>query len=199
MILVHRFLLIGAVAAALVFGAACSTLIGNVKPVDEKSETYGVADLARENSDWIKLSAAEQGLQNSKDPRESSDSQEIPDIAFQSKQTASIISLNSACRPNTPENIEKSDVEELRNFSQQLLLGISDVTQRDEKVMTVQKSPALETTIQGKLNGEAMMLRTVVLRRARCVYDLMYVARPERFSKQESDFSHFVASLKLKE
>jgi hypothetical protein len=43
-----------------------------------------------------------------------------------------------------------------------------------------------------------MKLRTVVLRRGSCVYDLMYVARPEHFKDNEPDFAHFIASLKLK-
>jgi hypothetical protein len=43
-----------------------------------------------------------------------------------------------------------------------------------------------------------MMLRTFVLRRGDCVYDLMYVARPDRFAENEQDFSRFADSLKLK-
>ena len=44
-------------ALLLMMLAGCGTgvLIGNVKPVDEKSESYGVMDLTKGNPDWIKL------------------------------------------------------------------------------------------------------------------------------------------------
>ena len=48
-----------AIAASVIFMtmSACSTLVGNVKPVDEKSRDYGILDLANENpAVWKKLS-----------------------------------------------------------------------------------------------------------------------------------------------
>lgn len=167
--------------------AGCGLLIGSVKPVDEKSETYGVLDLSRENPDWVRLKETRKA-----EPAETTEA-EISDVSFQSKKTASIISLNSACRP-TYETSE----QDLKAFTNQLLLGISDITLRAEKYLTVQKTPALETTLQGTLNGESMVLKTVVLRRGPCIYDLMYVARPQYFNENERDFAHFVASLRLK-
>jgi hypothetical protein len=170
-------------AAFLAGLSGCGLILGNVKPLTERSETYGIADLALENpSVWMQLSST------TKD-----ESQEVPDVAFQSAKTSSIISLNSACRPKFGR-----EEQDLKSFSDQLFLGISDVTLREEKQSDFQRSHALETTIQGKLNGEPMMLRTVVLRNGNCLYDLMYIARPEVFDVHEKDFSHFVASLRLR-
>lgn len=170
---------------------ACGVLLTNIKPVDEKSETYGITDLAKESPDWLKLEQFSDG-KKPQDPNATPS--EVADVSYQSKKTASIISVNSACRP-TVAVTEKS----LQEFTNLLFLGISDISVHEEKELTVQKAPALQTTVKGKLNDEPVMLRTVVLHKNACVYDLMYVARPDNFSENEDVFSHFVASLKLKE
>ncbi|MEK6706237.1 MAG: hypothetical protein AABZ06_10655 [Bdellovibrionota bacterium] len=169
----------------------CGLLIGNVKPVDEKSETYGIADLSRDDPDWDKL---DQPANSSEDSNPSSS--DVSDVVFQSKKTASIISLNSACRP-THGNPQTED--DLRKITNQLFLGVSNITMREEKELTVSSSPALQTTIHGKMNGELMKLRSVVLRKNHCVYDLMYIARPNSFTEKEQSFDKFAASLRLKD
>lgn len=166
-------------ALALALSSGCATLIGNVEPVEEKSESYGVMDLSKADRDWSRLPASQ--------------GSEVSDVAYQSLSTASIISLNSACRA-TPETQPK-DLQALTNL---LFLGISDITQRTEKGVIVHNLPALETTILGKLNNEPMMLRTVVLRRGNCIYDLLYMARPRHFPRHETEFAQFIASLRLR-
>src|SRR5262249_5978136 len=123
---------------------------------------------------------------------------EVSDVAYQSKKTASVISLNSACRPSNIKPENKSVEADLRSLTDVLLLGAHDVTLRDEREATVQGTPALQTTMRGSMNGEEVMIRTVVLRRKTCIYDLVYVARPNTFATNEQDFSHFVSSLRLK-
>jgi hypothetical protein len=171
------------VAAALALFASGCAIVGNVTPVDEKSETYQVVDLSKGSSEWSKL-PPQAGA--------SSDTSSS-DVAYQSQKTASIVSLNSACRPTF-----ETEHRDLKTFTNLLFLGISDITQRDEREFKLQGLPALETTLKGRLNNEEMMLRTVVLRRGECVYDLMFVARPEHFAENETDFAHFVDSLKLR-
>jgi len=117
----------------------------------------------------------------------------IADVSFQSKKTASIISINSACK--TYDNERK---ESLSALTHELLLGISEINYFKEKNFPLDGNNALQTTIKGKINNEDMQLRTVVVQRFNCVYDLMYISRPEKFGIDEEDFSHFVSSLKLK-
>lgn len=171
---------------AVLSETGCSLLIGNIKPVEEKSRSYHVLDLSREGGEWDKL--------ENKDAKQDPKATDTSDLAYQSKKNASIISLNSACR----SSLEARD-QDLKGFTDVLLLGISDITLREEKQITLQNAPALETTVRGQLGGEPIMLRTVVLRRRDCLYDLMYVSRPDRFSEKEAEFSRFVASLKLNE
>jgi hypothetical protein len=169
--------------AVLLLSSGCSVLVGNIKPVTEHSDTYLVKDLSVENSkEWLKLPSTV----NEQDTASS-------DASYQSKQTASIISINSACRPSNEEN-----GRDLRYFTNLLLLGVTDVTYRNEAQITVSSVPALETTIQGKLSNEITKMRTVVVKMGQCVYDLMYISRPQSFQKNEKDFTQFVQSLRIK-
>jgi hypothetical protein len=173
--------------------SGCSLFFGSVKPVEEKSDAYGIMDLSKINSDWTRLdpkSTSDQATNQDAPPPESG----ISDVVFQSKSSASIISINSACK-NYKKGEEKQDLQALTN---ELLLGISDILLREEAKVIIEGTPALQTTVEGKLNRENMMLRTVVLQRSHCIYDLMYIARPERFKENEGDFSRFISSLRLK-
>jgi hypothetical protein len=172
--------------------SGCSLFFGNVKPVEEKSESYGFLDLSKTNPDWVRLDP-KTSLEVDETSSPSPES-EISDVVFQSKNAASIISLNSACKSYKTSG----ETLPLKTLTNELLLGISEVSYRDETPLTMEGSPALQTTIQGKLNGENMKLRTVVLQKLNCVYDLMYVARPEHFNAGEPDFSRFVSSLRLR-
>ncbi|MGZ6334219.1 MAG: hypothetical protein ACXWP5_16470, partial [Bdellovibrionota bacterium] len=121
---------------------------------------------------------------------------EVSDVAFQSKKTASIISLNTACR-GVLEDYEK----DLHHLTDLLLLGFTDVEHRQERQVQIQGAPGLETTVEGKFVrpvGEVRKLRIVVAERNNCIYDLVYVATPARFATNEPDFTQFVASLRLR-
>jgi hypothetical protein len=169
--------------------SGCGVLIGNVKPVEEKSQSYGVMELNKANPDWERLDPKK----TADEPASEVSPTEIPDVAYQSRKTASIISIDSACRKH-PEN----PPEDLRTLTNLLFLGMDDITLRKEEMQSVQNMPALVTTIRGKLNNEAVMLKTLVFRRSHCVYDLVYLARPEHFAENEADFTRFVSSLRLK-
>lgn len=160
----------------------CSTLIGNVKPVDQKSDHYSILDLTQGSSDWKKIDTNEAETESSDET----------DVSFQSVKSAAIISLNSICRSG------KKISNNLELISRELLLGITSVTAREEKKMTISNSPALQTTIEGQLSGEKTKIRVVVLTHESCVFDLMYVTRPDRFEIHEADFARFISSLQLR-
>jgi hypothetical protein len=166
----------------------CSLFFGNIRPVEEKSKHYHVIDLSQKSEEWEKLE--NQSSTTAEIPEQGS----VSDTAFQSNQTAAIISLNSACKQYESKQPQQS----LKKLSSELFLGITDVTFLEEKELVIQGVPALETTIRGQLSGEDTQLRAVVLQKQNCVYDLMYIARPEKFEKNLRDFSRFVSSLSLK-
>ena len=187
----------GICVALLLSGSGCGILIGNTPAVDKKSDSYGIAELDKENPDWQKLDPKQAGAgSDSSDP--TTTATEVSDVAYQSKKTSTVISLNSACRPSNAKPENKSVEADLRELTDVLLLGANNVTLRDERSALVQGTNALQTTFQGSMNHEEVMIRTVVLRRNTCIYDLVYVARPDTFAANEHEFTHFVASLRLK-
>jgi hypothetical protein len=170
--------------------SGCSLIIGNVKPLEEKSDAYGIMDLSKVNSDWVRLDPKVTQDTSTSAPPESG----ISDVVYQSTSSASIISINSACK-TAPKGAGRDRLEDL---SRELFLGISDIKQQETSKLVVDENPAFQTTLRGKLNQEEMMLRTIVLKHSTCIYDLMYISRPERFKDHEKDFTDFVNSLRLK-
>ncbi len=174
--------------------SSCSTLVGNIKPVDEKSDRYQIVDLAKEQPTlWRKLSAA--SLQP-KDAQIGTNadafSSEVTDFAFQSVKTAAIISLNSSCRKG------RGAAAELTPYLNELLLGITDISEKTETTLEVAGVPAAQEIVAGRMAGESTKIQALVLAKNDCVYDLMYISRPDRFSTHEADFNRFVSSLRLR-
>jgi hypothetical protein len=175
--------------ALAVASSGCGILIGSARPVDEKDQ-YGIMDLAKDAPDvWVQLDP-----QSSRQEDFELGPSEVADVAYQSKRTAAIISLNSACRPGQDYR-DKS----LKQLTDELLLGIqASENGRLEAETKVSGAPALETTLTGTVNRQATRVRTVVLKRGSCVYDLMFVARPRRFAEDEPTFNRFVESLRVR-
>lgn len=179
----------------IIGGTGCSLLLGNVRPVEEKSDSYRIMDMTKINPDestWTKLESASNTAEASVQSKQDNATSALSDVAYQSQKTASIISLDSACRPSY--GTEKQNLHE---FSRLLFLGITNIKLQTEKERAIQGLPALETTVHGTMNGETAMLKAIVLRKGSCIYDLMYIARPESFEKEMPDFENFVSSLRF--
>lgn len=150
----------------------------------EKSDEYKVLKLSEVNADWKILPQ-----EASEEPEKDKNS----DVAYQSTKSSSIISLNTACRPNI-----ETDERSLSSYSNMLFLGVTNIRSRNEREYNHDGEKALETILHGDLNQEEMKLKTVVIRKKDCLYDLMYIARPKHFDNEEKVFAEFVNSLKLK-
>ena len=171
--------------------SSCSTLVGNVKPIDQKSQQYSISEPSAHI--WQKIDPTTLVSDKAKfDPTSSTYSSEVTDLTFQSKKTAGIISLNSSCRQGRAEE------KDLDLITRELLLGITHVTLRTDESISIQNTPAMQTTVQGKIAGALTRIRTVVLSKDECIYDLMYVSTPEQFKVHEDDFNRFVSSLRLR-
>lgn len=178
-----RILSLFALVAGLSLLSGCGVLIGNTKPVETKADNYGITDLSANDAKWIKLPSNENELQSS----------DISDAAYQARDTGAIISINSACRAlKNPSSVS------LKESSQLLVMGMTDITFEERKDISIQNRPALETTIEGKMNTQPTKIRTVVVQKNDCLFDLMYIARPEVFGRHEDDFRRFLLSLRLK-
>ncbi len=182
------------IAVIFLTTSACSTLVGNVKPLDEKSEDYGILDLAQENPRiWKKLSKEQLRPKDAQiGKNKQAFSSEFTDLAWQSQKTFAIISLNSSCREGRPT------ASDLKPYLRELLLGISDISEREESARQVSGQEALQSVIAGKMAGESTKIQALVLAKNDCIYDLMYISRPERFDAHTADFNRFVSSLRLR-
>ncbi len=176
------------------FLSGCGTLIGNVKPIEEKSDGYGILDLSKKTG-WDKLEPESNELKNGE--ASSSLPSQIPDAAYQSKKTNSIISITSGCRKYVGDR-------SLKELTQITTLGISNREIIDETTITISNIGALRTTIKGDVPSdgsdslkENIMLRVVVLKNDNCTFNLMYLARPENFESEENDFTEFLNSFRL--
>lgn len=193
------------------FFSGCSLLIGNVRPLDEKAVNYSISDLSKKNPNWKKLESSNSSgpLEKKKSPSQptlpsesgsttstndlSSESDELSDIAFQSSVTASIISLNSACRKGRDH-----DQSDLKTLTRLLFLGILEIKIQEEKMISLQGIDGLQTTVTGNLNQEEMMLQTIVFKKKECLFDLLFLSRPHHYHSDIGIFNEFVASLQLK-
>ena len=175
------------IASASVSLTGCGILIGNTRPVVEKSENYLVDDLTAKNPKWVKLDQTPKGKSSDDELTETSD------IAYKSTETESVIALNSACRPSFA-----TKPKDLKVFTQQLLMGMSGVTEKLQQQVDIAETHGLETTIHGLLNGGNVKMKVIVLQKGTCLYDLMYLSQPDKFQLHEKEFSHFVSSLRLK-
>lgn len=181
-------------SAILLTLTSCSTLVGNVKPVDEKSTAYEIVDLAKENPEtWRRLDDSQLRPKDAKiGTSKKAFSSEVTDIAYQSRRTSAIISLNSSCREG------RDSITDVAPYLRELLLGMTEVTEKKEGTRQVAGAEALEGIVAGKMAGERTKIQALVLSKNGCVFDLMYISRPDRFGAHENDFNRFVSSLRLR-
>ena len=172
-----------AILWAMLTLTGCSVLIGNIKPSTEKSSSYSVQAPPEKDPDWIRV--VESNAQGA--PQE-----ERSDVVYQSKSTNSIISINTTCRER-----DTSRENDLRGYTNLLLMGVQQISDRSERPLTVGKESGLETTLNGSLQGQSMRFQTVVFRRSLCVYDLMFLAQPQHFETKQAAFAEFVKTLRF--
>lgn len=171
----------------------CSVIIGNVKPIQEKSKKYTILDLSINHPDWIQTESQPWNSQRKQPPSQTQET-DTADVTFRSQVTDSVISMISACKS---EGNSPSQTLTLSELTHELLLGISKISFREEEQTRIEGLQSLQTTIQGQLNQKEVMLRAVVIKDSYCIYDLIYIAQPKHFFKEEPIFSRFVSSFHL--
>ena len=179
--------------SSLLFCSGCGVLFSNVKPLDEKSDEVAYLNLAKENSStWHQLDA------KSETNSGSSSANNASDVSFQSSKTDGLISLNSSCR----DSLGRPGQVALEPFARELLLGMTDITENLTEPFSIsahgtQPLPAIQTTVTGKMNDEPVKIRTIVFRKDKCIYDLIYLSRPDKFQTHLQDFSRFISSVRV--
>jgi hypothetical protein len=73
-----------------------------------------------------------------------------------------------------------------------LLIGFTDRDVKSQKVIPLDGREAMHTIVHGKLDGVPVALSIYVMKKDGCVYDLVWVAPPERFDAGLDGFDGFV-------
>ena len=161
----------------------CSILVGTVRPMEEKavnSPTKGTPDIT---AGWKKL-VNESTAQSHTD---------IPDAAWKSPLTSSVISLNSVC-----DRSMKRNRESLKSVTQTLLSQWDRLKILGETQHSLSGFPALSTLAEGMYAGEARKFKITIVKSPSCIYDLVLVAPPVSFERDLSVFQSFHDNLSLK-
>ena len=168
--------------AFTVFLNACSVLVGQVKPVEEKATLTPTKKDIFPSEDWKKLDI-QSGTHSNED---------IPDAAWQSHVSGAVISLNSVCRQRFDEE------GDLKRVTKMLLSQWDNLKVEKERSFVVSNFQALETTAHGNYLNRDRKFQTVVVKSPSCVYDLVYLSPVESFDQELSVFQKFRDNLNLK-
>lgn len=162
---------------------SCSVLVGQIKPVEEKAPTPSAMIPVHElDSQWRPVQMESHS--------EAHD--DIPDATWQSRKTAAVISLNSACRQNVDNE------GDLKTITTNLLSAWRSLKIESQKEIIVSHHTGLETTAMGFYLNRTRRFQVVVVKTSSCVYDLLYLSPPVSFKEDLPLFQKFRDNLNLK-
>lgn len=162
-------------------------LVGQVDPVDQKSNTIKLTPVELIDPHWKRVDI-------------SGDSQAIndmPDRAWQSTKTASVISLNSACRQKNDEAQNFSEMG-AKEITADLLSQWRDIEHKTEREMMLSGFPAFETTAEGIYYNRKRKFQTIIVKTPTCVYDLIFLSPTKSYTQDLAVFQKFRDKLIIK-
>lgn len=167
--------------------AGCTTLLGKVPAVTQRSNRYEITPPSARSPLW-------EQLPTTNDP-EADDG--ASDLAYRHRETRAVISINSSCRPKFA-----SQPQPLESYLAQLSTGLGAQVSRTQPFTERQLAGerALEQELELSPNAKNLPLRgrAVVLRSGPCLYDLILLASPRAWPTHQADFEAFVSSLRLR-
>lgn len=110
-------------------------------------------------------------------------------LAFHDVASDATIAVNARC------GADAEDVS-LATLTNHLFLRFTDRAVLDEQVIPLDARDALHSVVVAKLDGVPQKFSIYVLKKDGCVYDLMYLSRPERFDFGVRAFDDFARSFK---
>jgi hypothetical protein len=102
-------------------------------------------------------------------------------LAFQDEQNDAIVAMSGRCK------VDGEDVP-LRSLTQHLFLQFTEREVLTEEVVPFNGREAMHTVMVAKLDGVPQKFDVWVLKKDKCVYDLYYFARPDRFEAGVAEF-----------
>jgi hypothetical protein len=106
------------------------------------------------------------------------------DIAFRDDERSGSTLVDVRC--------DKSDESApLSALTGHLIMGTTERAYETEEVIPFDRREALHTVLRAKLDGVPMQYDIYVMKKDGCVFDLVYVAPPDRFAAGAADFERF--------
>ncbi|MFO0614768.1 MAG: hypothetical protein U0414_19430 [Polyangiaceae bacterium] len=102
-------------------------------------------------------------------------------LTFDDPATGAMIAVNGRC------DRDGEDVP-LRSLTKHLFFQFSAVDVHSEDVMPFDGREAMRSDVSAKLDGVERRLVVWVMKKDKCVYDLWYIARPDRFGSGIVEF-----------
>jgi hypothetical protein len=106
-------------------------------------------------------------------------------LAFRDDTRDATIAVNGRC------GLDGEDVP-LAALTQHLFLAFTDREILEQKVVPMDGREGMNTLLSAKLDGVPKKFNVWVLKKDGCVYDFLYIARPDRFDKGVTEFDRFV-------
>jgi hypothetical protein len=89
----------------------------------------------------------------------------------------------------------RDDDAPLTVLTQHLIMGTTERDFTSQETLPFDQREALRTQMRAKLDGVPMQYDIYVMKKDGCVYDLVYVAPPDRFAAGAADFDRFARGL----
>lgn len=110
-------------------------------------------------------------------------------LAFHDVASDATVAVNARCGAN-------ADDVSLATLTNHLFLRFTDRAVLEEQVIPFDAREALHSVVVAKLDGVPQKFSIYVLKKNGCVYDLMYLSRPDRFDLGVRAFDDFARSFK---
>ncbi len=107
-------------------------------------------------------------------------------LAYRDAEAGGTVAVNARC------GVDGEDVP-LAALTQHLFLQFTEREVLKDEVVPFDGREALHTELTAKLDGVPKRFDIWVLKKDGCVYDLLYVARPERYEEGLERFHRFVS------
>ncbi|MFQ5804418.1 MAG: hypothetical protein ACE5JQ_16125 [Candidatus Methylomirabilales bacterium] len=108
------------------------------------------------------------------------------DLALRDTRSAASMAVAVSC----PEK----ETGPLPSLVRHLYFGLRQVKRLRQERIELDGALGLDTVITGSWDGTSVQIRSVVMRREGCLYDLLYVSPSNAFGSRSADFDGFVDS-----
>lgn len=114
---------------------------------------------------------------------------ESADLAWKSKKTNNIISLQSECNSEQETS--------LQNIANSAYNAFSDYKTEQENVIEYNQREALQTLVAGKVDGVPVKMKSYFFKKNECIYTITYFGTPQKFSNELQIFDQFASDFKV--